>query len=446
MNKVKIIILREYLSRVRKRSFLIMTLLGPIFIAAIFIIPVYLAKVSQEAKTIGVVDETGFFYEILSNSNSHDLKFDILWDDVYTARENMEKNSHHGILYIPQGAISAPSTIRIFARKQLSANINSRIESILQKEIESHKLAVSGIDKRVLSEIQTPIKINTIIFNDAGDEKHSFAEISTVLGLLAGFLIYIFIFSYGSQVMRGVIEEKTSRIVEIIVSSVKPFQLMLGKIVGIGMVGLTQFFLWIVFSFFIITAFQVSKPEIFKLKESQPKILENKGLTQDDINKVVEQDTITFDQGNAILLGIRAINFPVVIGFFIFYFLGGYLLYASLFAAIGSAVDNESDTQQFMLPVTVPLLISIILAQVVISDPDGSLSFWLSIIPLTSPIIMMVRIPFNPPIFDVVLSMSLLILGFLATTWFAAKIYRTGILMYGKKNSYKELFKWLRHS
>lgn len=445
MNKIKIIILREFLSRIKKRSFVIMTILGPIFIAAIFIIPVYLTKVAQEPRTIGVVDETGFFVEILSASNSKDLSFEILWEDIHTARSNIDQHELNGILYIPLNAISSPSTIRIFAKNQLSPNINSTIENLLRQEIESHKLAVSGIDKSVLNQIQTPLSINTIIFDDKGDEKISFTEVSAIIGLLAGFLIYIFIFSYGSQVMRGVIEEKTSRIVEIIVSSVKPFQLMIGKIIGIACVGLTQFMLWIIFSFVIITAFQISRPEIFKVQETPQFLIQEKGLTAEEIQKIDEKDRIAFDETNVILKGIRSINFPIIIIFFIFYFVFGYLMYASLFAAIGSAVDNESDTQQFMLPVTVPLIISIILSQFIIHNPDGALAFWLSIIPFTSPIIMMVRLPFNPPIFDVILSISLLILGFLAMTWFAAKIYRTGILMYGKKNSYRELFKWLKH-
>jgi ABC-2 type transport system permease protein len=222
MKKIKIIILREYLTRVKKRSFLIMTLLGPILIAATFIIPVYLAKISDEPRKIGVIDETGLFFQTFEEATKNNIIFEAVWDDVMTAREQFDESGFNALLYIPQGAISAPSTIRLMAKKQVNVNIVSYIESIIQKEIESHKLAVSGIDKSVLKSIQTPVKLNTVLFTDEGDEQYSFAEVSMILGLIAGILIYVFIFSFGSQVMRGVIEEKSSRIVEIVVSSVKP--------------------------------------------------------------------------------------------------------------------------------------------------------------------------------------------------------------------------------
>ncbi len=443
MNKVRIIILREYLTRVKKRSFLIMTILGPILLAATFIIPVYLAKISDEPRKIGIIDETGFFFEAFEEANTKSIMFEPVWDDIQTARERFDELDYNALLYIPQGAISSPSSIRLMAKKQVSVNIVSFVESVLRKEIESHKLAVSGIDKTVLQSIETPIKINTILFTDEGDEKYSFAEVSMILGFIAGILIYIFIFSFGSQVMRGVIEEKTSRIVEIIVSSVKPFQLMMGKIIGIALVGLTQFLLWIVFSFLIITSFQLSQPEKFSFSEPPNVMLDSKGLTPEEVEQLQMSEMVAMDEGNKILQGIYAINFPTVIAMFLFYFVFGYLLYAAMFAAIGSAVDSEADTQQFMIPVTVPLIVAIIMSQFVISNPDGNVAFWLSIIPFTSPIIMMVRIPFNPPVIDVVISMVLLVATFLATTWIAGKIYKTGILMYGKKNNYRELFRWL---
>lgn len=445
MKKIRIIILREYLTRVKKRSFLIMTILGPILLAATFIIPVYLAKISDEPKKIGIIDETGFFIEAFKEANTKTIQFEPVWDDVQTAREKFDEKGFNALLLIPQSAISAPSTIRLMAKKQVNVNITTYVESVLRTEIESHKLSVSGIDKSVLQNIQTPVKVSTVLFTDEGDEKYSFAEVSMILGFISGFLIYIFIFSFGSQVMRGVIEEKTSRIVEIIVSSVKPFELMMGKIIGIALVGLTQFCLWILLSFTIITGFQLSQPEKFSFKEPPNVMLQNKGLTADEAEQIKLTESIALDEGNKILEGIYSINFPVIILMFLFYFIFGYLIYAALFAAIGSAVDSEADTQQFMLPVTVPLILSIIMAQAIINNPDGSVAFWLSIIPFTSPIIMMVRIPFNPPIFDVILSMFLLVATFFATTWLAAKIYRTGILMYGKKNNYRELWKWIRH-
>jgi len=446
MNKLKIIIAREYLTRVRKKSFIIMTILGPIFIAAIIIVPVYLAKISVETQKIALVDETGVFLEALSKNQTEQINFEPRWDDLLTVRSEYDEKNYNAILYIPERAISSPSLIQIYSKKQVGINVTTFIENVLQKEIEGQKLALSGIDRSVLENIKTPVKINSIIFSDDGKEQYSFTEISMVLGLIAGILIYMFIFMFGSQVMRGVIEEKTSRIIEIIVSSVSPFEIMMGKIVGIALVGLTQFALWVVLSFLIIAGFQLSQPETFTYKEPTPVQLQNKGLTPDEAEALRYSEMIASPQANRILEGIRAINFPVIILMFLFYFIGGYLLYAALFAAIGSAVDNEADTQQFMLPVTVPLIIAIVMSRFVINEPDGSIAYWLSIIPLTSPVIMMIRIPFNPPIIDVVVSVVLLIGGFIAATWLAAKIYRTGILMYGKKITYKELWKWITYS
>jgi ABC-2 type transport system permease protein len=256
----------------------------------------------------------------------------------------------------------------------------------------------------------------------------------------------MFIVIFGSQVMRGVLEEKTNRIVEVIVSSVKPFQLMTGKIIGVAMVGLTQIFLWVILTFGIYTVFTSLYADTLNLRNQQEMLI--KQNTMSGIMDSSQQQAIT-DQINPqvdkIFSIIESINFGAIIGSFLFFFLGGYLLYSALFAAIGSAVDNETDTHQFMMPITIPLILAIIAAQFVVMNPDSSLLFWLSIIPFTSPVIMMIRIPFGVPTLDLVLSMIFLVVGFLATTWVAAKIYRTGILMYGKKINYKELWKWIRY-
>ena len=284
---------------------------------------------------------------------------------------------------------------------------------------------------------------------DDGRESKSYTEINMVLGMFAGFLIYFFIFMFGAQVMRGVIEEKTSRIVEVIISSVKPFQLMMGKIIGVGLVGLTQFLLWVVLTFGIVTVITSTFAGKGQHKQSiEQSMMQNASkynpdnLAQTDAPSVKEKQ----DEGvNEIFEALNTVNFPVMIGAFVFFFLFGYLMYGSLFAAIGGAVDSEADTQQFMLPITVPLILSIVMMQYFIQDPSGQIAFWFSIFPLTSPVAMMIRIPFGIPYWQVALSMALLILTFLGTTWMAAKIYRTGILMYGKKVSYKELWKWLRY-
>ncbi|HSW67219.1 MAG TPA: ABC transporter permease, partial [Bacteroidales bacterium] len=312
-------------------------------------------------------------------------------------------------------------------------------------EVESLKLGAHGIDEDILRSIETDVRINTIKLHESGKEEKKYTEIATVLGFIAAIVIYIFIFMFGTMVMRGVIEEKTNRIVEVIVSSVKPFQLMIGKIVGVGLVGLTQFLLWVVLTLIIVTGFQQAFPEKFRLSYTeQAATMEARLPSATPIATPTEQQ-LAETAISRVIEGMMSINFGVVIFSFVFFFIGGFLLYGALFAAIGAAVDSETDSQQFMLPITIPLIFSIIMAQYVINDPNGPLSFWLSVIPFTSPIIMMIRIPFGVPYFDLILSMFLLVLGFLGTTWLAGKIYRTGILMYGKKVNYAELWKWVRY-
>jgi ABC-2 type transport system permease protein len=442
MSKITTILKREYLTRVRKKSFIVMTILGPILLASIMIIPIYLSQVSDKQSLIGVIDETEFFYQSFKSDNN--IAFEKLNTDINTAKEELREGKYTAILFIPKGAISTPNTIRIIGKKNVSINIKTYIESTIKKELESQKLAMSGIDLEVLESIKTNVNIQTFTLGQEEQEKRTFSEVTTVLGLLLGILIYFFIFMFGSQVMRGVIEEKTSRIVEVIISSVKPFQLMMGKILGVALVGLTQFMLWVLLTSFIIIGFQLSNPGVFNQKQ-ETVLLQNKGISPDEIAQINAANEQNQDKTFQLKEAIASINFRTIILMFLFFFIGGYLLYASLFAAVGSAVDNEADTQQFVLPITVPLILSIIMAQFIINNPDGPVAYWMSIIPFTSPIVMMIRIPFNPPMIDVIISCSLLIIGFIASTWFAAKIYRTGILMYGKKPTYKELWKWLRY-
>lgn len=421
-----------------------MTILGPVLMAALMIVPIFIAQMSDEVTKIAVVDETTIFADQLKNTEN--ILFIPLKQDIQTAKEKFDKRMYDAILYIPLSAVNSPNTLRLLSDKYPSMNVKLYIESQLKQEFESIKLSLSGIDKDVLKNIETKINISTIKISSEGKEEKSYPEVATALGIFSGILIYMFIFMFGAQVMRGVIEEKISRIIEVIVSSVKPFQLMMGKIIGVALVGLTQFLLWIILTFALVTFFKTTFPDKFNMK--QPTHIytgDSKVLNQTKLAQITEmtKEPVQSDTKNDILMAISSINFGVVICSFIFYFLGGYLLYAALFAAIGSAVDNEADTQQFMLPVTIPLIFAIVMGQFVMNNPNGPIAFWLSIIPFTSPIIMMIRIPFGVPYFDLILSMVLLIAGFIFTTWLAAKIYRTGILMYGKKITYKELAKWL---
>lgn len=449
MKKIWLIIRREYLTRVRKRSFVIMTFLGPLLMASVWIVPLLLATRSEGVKTIEVLDETGLFYGEFKETT--DTKFKYITEDLRTAKENLAKSDDFGILYIPNSSYSTPPAFYLYSYKKPGLNLKMYLQESANKILENKKLEdVYGIDEKTLASVKSNI---SLVVEDIQTNKKSYTEISWALGFIGGMLIYFFIFMYGAQVMRGVIEEKTSRIIEVIVSSVKPIQIMLGKIIGLAMVGLTQFLLWIILTLGIVTTFTAIYADQIEQYHTGEQTVANPGqlFSGDAMGMPDTQqglDALGSEQNIGQILDVFfSINYGVIIFTFLFFFVGGYLLYAAMFAAIGSAVDNEADTQQFMLPVTIPLIFSIIIGlSFVLNNPDGEVAYWLSLIPFTSPIIMMIRIPFGVNVYtDLIPSMILLVLGFLATTWIAAKIYRTGILMYGKKVSYKELWKWLTY-
>ncbi|MEI6061365.1 MAG: ABC transporter permease [Bacteroidota bacterium] len=471
MNKILLIIQREYLTKVKKKSFIVMTILGPILMASLFVLPAYLATRRDEKKVISVLDETGLFFPKFQNNDNY--TFLPVAVNLQQVKDSLIKKGDYLLLYIPATQLNVPNNAVIYSDKQPTFTLKDYISGVMSRELEKLKLgaeirkeilrntpgykpgndttAEDLMSETILKNIRTNVNIETFKTEQGGTEHKSNMAISMGIGLVASMLIYMFIFMFGAQVMRGVIEEKTSRIVEVIISSVKPFQLMMGKIIGVALVGLTQFLLWIAFTFIIITVAQSAFPH----QDKKTPLVEQNTITGQ--SKVLSNEmksetpgTVKPDEDGTSLDGIFD-DFPydilvkVLVAFF-FYFLFGYLLYAALFAAIGSAVDNDADTQQFMLPVTVPLILSIVVAQTVIQNPGSPLAFWMSMIPLTSPVIMMVRISMDTaPLWQIALSIGLLILGFLGTTWLAAKIYRTGILMYGKKSNYRELWKWIRY-
>jgi len=466
MNKIFLIIQREYLTKVKKKSFVIMTILGPLLMASVFIFTIYLSTRQDEKLLIQVMDETGMFFSKFENNQNY--TFVEITGDLEATKDTLKRKGDYLLLHIPATKLNIPDKAVIYSDRQPTMSLKDYISRRMSREIEKLKLSAEirkeillntpgyepGADttaqdmmsETILKNIRTDVKITTIKTDDTGSEKKSFTEVAMGVGYIASLLIYMFIFLYGAQIMRGVIEEKTSRIIEVIVSSVKPFQLMMGKIIGVALVGLTQFLLWILFTFLIISAVQLAMPEKFSKSKAQTSQI-SPGMSipnQDTMTKEITQES----EGSMIeniQEGLAFINITQLLIAFLLYFLFGYLLYGALFAAIGAAVDNETDTQQFMIPVTVPLILGLVVAQTVIQNPESSLAFWLSIIPLTSPIVMLVRIPFGVPIGQIVLSLSLLVLGFVGTTWFASKIYRVGILMYGKKSSYRELWKWFRY-
>ena len=395
-----------------------MTMLTPLILAGIIILPTYLAIKEKGVKIIALYDEGDKFNSKIKNSQHlHFVK--IPNEEFSNFKEDFDSSPYYALL-----DVNDLSSISLYSKKQISLNIKNEIENKLIEILHNKELAISGIDLEILDKISNETKLKTFVLGK-GSEIGSNPEISSWIGFLCGILIYIFIFMYGTMVMRGVIEEKTNRIIEIIISSVKPFQLMMGKIIGVALVGLTQFLLWVILAVFIYHFVELIFFE----------------TTYDNIQ--FEKNTlITISSKFIAMLNINILQLGIL---FIFYFLGGYFLYSSLFAAVGSAVDAESDTQQFILPITVPLIISFILIQPVMDNPDGTIAFWASLIPLTSPIIMMVRLPFGVSNIELIISILLLIIGFIATTYIAAKIYRIGILMYGKKPTYTELLKWISY-
>jgi len=416
MHKIWLIIKREYLVRVRKKSFIIMTILGPILMAALLIVPTYLAEENQENRIIALNEDANYILE-----DSEFIHFTTIpTSEAELLKTDFSESPFYALLYI-EG-----ENFTLYSNQQISLSVSKSIERQLEQLIEHEKLKLLGIDLQILEDASTEINITTKIISEDGNTSNSQAEASMGIGFISGILIYMFIFMYGTMVMRGVIEEKTSRIVEVIISSVKPFQLMMGKILGVALVGLTQFVLWILLTIIISTVAELA------FLDANVMATEMNSSDQSVILAQVAELT-------------GGINLVQIFLAFIFYFLAGYLMYSALFAAVGSAVDAEADTQQFVLPITIPLILSFVLITPIMENPDGTLAFWMSMIPFTSPVIMMVRLPFGVANWELALSIGILIASFIATTWLAGRIYRTGILMYGKKATYREIWKWLKY-
>ena len=451
MNKVSIIIKREYLTRVRKKSFIIMTILAPVLMAAIIIVPtLIMVNQDQDYKKIAVVeDNSDLFKGVIKNTKTMEFAYleNVRIEDL---KNSYQEAGYYGILYISPEIVNTPNAIQLISKQQPPIALLEHIENSLEKEIERQKLMTYKIENldEIMKNVETKVSVQTIKIDDSGQVKETSTGIAMALAYIGGFLMYMLVFMFGSQVMRGVIEEKTSRVVEVIVSSVKPVQLMMGKIIGIALVGLTQFLIWV---FLTIAIAGVIRSTVLK-KSDIAQVTENvtKNLMTPEQQAAMETQApeMNTDLSEFSKLFDSAMNQPwgLIIICFIFYFVTGYLLYASIFAAIGSAVDNETETQQFMLPVTIPIILALMVAMGTMQNPESSLSFWCSIIPFTSPIVMVARLPFGVPYWQIAVSMVLMVITFMAFVWMAAKVYRTGILMYGKKTSWKEMWKWLRYT
>ncbi len=445
MNAFLLVARREFLTRVRKKSFLVMTILGPIFFAALMVVPVLLEESAERTWHILVLDNS---YLLANEGQIGDVTMDQLDPEKHNLEAalnlSMESDAHDGLLYLPPSETGNPQFILnnavLYNKGDLNMSARRSIERFLQKAATSEKLTLLGVDPSVVASAQTEVNIDMLEISQTdglGEEgQQGFAtessdlEIKMVIGFASTFMIYMFIFLYATQIMRGVIEEKTSRIVEVIISSIKPMQLMMGKIIGIASVGMLQFFIWILLTSIFMIAAAASGILSPDLAGVDPEMM---GA------EAIDPSTMSLAFGT-----IQALNLPLILACFLFYFIGGYLMYGALFAAVGAAVDSETDTQQFMLPLTMPMILSFILATRIMQEPGSDLSFWLSIIPFTSPVSMMMRLPFGVPMWEMALSMTLLVLGFLFTTWLAGRIYRIGILTFGKKVTYRDLWRWIR--
>ncbi len=424
MNKIALIIQREYITRVKNKTFLLITLLAPILYGLIIMIPVLTAKYSNSKKTVAVIDESGKF----KNFNSEDK--DIVFYNHNESLPEAEKHFKSGgndfyILHIPQDFdIYNPKGIELLSEKNAGVFFKGTIDTILEHQVRNMRMEAMHIPKGKIDSLHTDIEVNVRKFTENGTQETS-SGATTAVAYAGGFLIYMFIFLYGAMVMRGVQEEKQSRVVEIVISSVKPFQLMMGKIIGIAMVGLTQFLIWVVLTF-IFTSVSGQAIGAHSAAHAMPA---NAGQGQEALHTAMS--------------ALGTLPIALIVGMFLFYFIGGYLLYSSLFAAVSSAVDSQAEVGQFMLPISLPIIVSIASISTVVQNPDGPFAFWMSMVPVTSPIMMMARIPFGVPPWQLILSALILIGSFIVSVWLAGKIYRTGILMYGKKITWKELGKWL---
>ena len=444
MNKTFIIISREFSTRVRKKTFLLVTVFVPILFILFYAFLMWMMlKDDTQERRIAVVNASSLENPLETINNT---KFEYTDQNVTEANaaDFLNKENYYAVMWIPTNVMDS-AEIPIYSFSQITMDLKGEISSQLRRKIENIKKSVVIAESQIpdleekLAATRTPVTVRTLMVTESGEAKESSSEIASIVGLAGGFIIYIFIFMYAAQVMKGVIEEKNNRIIEVLVSSVKPFQFLLGKIIGVASVGLVQFLIWIILGGAAMIALQA----IF-LPDIDMEALRNSS----NIAMMSQTSGVNPEQLQIIQNVVKTIEPGFILSFlgaFIFYFIGGYLLYASLFAAIGAAVDNETDSQQFMTPLSIILIAAVYIGFAAMKSPESPLVFWSSMIPFTSPIVMLVRIPFGVPAWEIITSIVTLIAAFIFFTWLSGKIYRIGILMYGKKVTWKELYKWIKY-
>ncbi|MFM7289572.1 MAG: ABC transporter permease [Bacteroidota bacterium] len=424
MNKIPLVAGREFFTRIQSRTFLVMSLLGPLLFGLFILVPVLMAQWDNESTTVWVHDPSGNFDSAFANADG--MKFQklpqgTLSDGPLNAKDSANirellQEPETGVLSLQVLDSTWKTNIAYFSEQSAGLQITERIEDAVNERIYQLRMNQYGLDPQTIESLKSESDLKAYVWTEEGSQD-SHTEMATMLGFGAALLMYMFIFLYGSMVMRGVIEEKAGRVMELLISTTSPFELMMGKILGIASVGLFQFVLWILLGTGIST------------------LIGTLGLTASQV-----PDT----PGNPDWMQmLGSMPWESIVPLFLFYFLGGYLLYAALFAAVGSAVDSEGDSQQLVMPISMPIILAFIASQFVMQNPHGSLAFWMSMFPLTSPIVMVVRLPFGVPFWEIALSMSLLVTAFVGSVWLAGRIFRVGVLMYGQKVSFNLLRKWL---
>lgn len=431
MNKILIIIQREFLKRVRTKGFIILTITMPFIMAALVFVPLWLSSIeNDEQQKVAVIDPTGVYAKALKTSKS----FAFSAQPVITEEMRSEDSPYDAVVAISGDLVKNNGKVTIYSHKEIPGNMLDYIQSKLNETVQKQKLeatGIAGLDK-IIDDVQRDVNMKTVKWSKEGDEQASSTYVAIIVGGIFTLLIYIFVITYGGMVMQSVIEEKTNRIIELLVSSVKPFQLMMGKIIGVMLVGIAQMALWGVMLSIIMTVASVG----FGVSQAQS-IAAGQPMPSPTMN--MSQDT------QELLTAIVNLPYAEIGLMFIIMFVGGYLLYSSFFAATGASINEQEDANQFVVPITMITLFGLYAAMYSIENTDGPLAFWASLFPLTSPIVMMIRIPFGVPLWQELLSIALLYASAFLMIWIGGKIYRVGILMYGKKPSIKEIIKWMRY-
>ena len=445
LKTIGIVIRREYFNKVRKKSFIWTTFLVPILIAGLTIGIMYaVINTKDKTKSIAVVDASGIVMPYMTDTETILFK-EVTGVSVNSIKTNLSAMGYDGVLSVSAIDSTRSVSAEIFSSKPFGMEVNEAVTARINRAVEDYRIAsydIAGLDQ-ILKDVKANVKLRSYTMDEDGKEKISEAGVYSILSMIMGIFLFMFITMFGSMVMSSVIEEKTSRVVEVLVSSVKSTELMFGKIIGVALVALTQFFLWIVLAGAIFTV--GGGALMNKLGGDPTELVSSMGGAQADQMAALAASPELADSGIGTVISTLQ-NLPIgqIIGLFLIYFVFGYLLYASLFAAIGSAVESEGDTQQLQLPLTVPLMLAYIIALYAFKAPDSSIAFWGSLIPFTSPVVMISRLPFGVPTWELILSLALLVLTFALCAWLSAKIYRVGILMFGKKSTWKDLWKWLK--